>query len=89
MLAYGNGSEEGNVPEEKEDLKRIGHCWLMGMEVRNRMRSSAFFSATALHQTRPLKDLYLVQSRSAGFGSCKSFKFGRQRKATSQQKSCK
>lgn len=33
MLAYGNGSEEGNVPEEKEELKRIGHCWLMGMVI--------------------------------------------------------
>lgn len=61
----------------------------MGTEVRNRMRSTAFFSARAMHQARPLKDLCLVQSTSAWFGSCKSFKFGRQRKATSQQESCK
>lgn len=69
MLAYGNGSEEGKVPEEKKDLKRIEHCLAygnghMGMEVRNRMRSSAFFSARAMHEVRPLKDLCLVQSGS-------------------------
>lgn len=33
MLAYENGSEEGKVPEEKEDLKKIGQCWIMGMVI--------------------------------------------------------
>lgn len=71
MLAYRNRSEEVKVSEERE--RGLKENWTvlaygnghMGTEVRNRMRSTAFFSARAMHQARPLKDLCLVQSTSA------------------------